>query len=148
MLTYRRFAPAEHESLTQLLRQLDATFPIPLSRKVDLAAYAEKLLRIGTAYGAWEEESPVGLCGFYANDQQTGKAYVSVVGVLASHQRRGIARTLLADSLALCRKAGMGQCCLYTHQTNLGAIALYRSFGFHEEITLQRPEDILFTKEL
>ncbi len=148
MLTYRSFSVHESELLTRLLIQLDSSFPIPLSEKTELSSYAKKLLGSGTAYGAWEDGQPVGICGFYANDLTAGKAYVSVLGVLSSHQRRGIARKLLQDCLVLCRRAGMHWCCLYTHKTNLGAIALYRSFGFTEEITPQRPEDILFTKEL
>lgn len=148
MLQYRRCEASDGEALTALLYRLDATFPIPLSRKTDLSVYGAKLLAQGAVCGAWENGDPVGLCGFYANDLQTKKAYVAVLGVLETHQRRGIARRLLQDSLALCRQAGMQECCLFTHQTNLGAIALYRSFGFAASVTPERPEDILFTKEL
>ncbi len=148
MLQYRNCTPSDRPALLALLRELDPYFPIPLSRKTDLALYADKLLAQGTACCAWEAERPVGLLGFYANDLQTRTAYFSVLGILPSHQRRGIARQLMEQGLAHCRRAGMTRCCLYTHQTNRGAIALYRGLGFSETVTAQRPEDILFTKEL
>ncbi len=148
MLQYRNCAPAEQAALTQLLHQLDESFPIPLSHKTDLSSYSAKLLNLGIAYGAWEEEQLVGLCGFYANDMQTKKAYVAVLGVAPEQQRKGIARGLLTGALEQCRRAGMELCCLHTHRTNTGAIALYKSMDFTGSVNPERPEDILFTKVL
>ncbi len=148
MITYRMADVSDASSVQGLLCAVDKTFPIPLSEKEDLSVLTQKFLEKGFVYMAADDETPVGMIGFYANNTDTRSAYISVLGILPTHQRRGIAKRMLSDSLALCKEKGMRSCFLYTHKTNVGAIALYNSFGFIAEEDINRPHDIKFVKEL
>ena len=148
MIAYRLALPEDLSAIEDLLCRTDKTFPIPLSDKTDLGALAQKLIRNGYVYMALDGAEPVGLIGFYANDTQTYTAYISVVGVIDSHQRRGIAGQMVRDVLDICKAKGMAVCTLYTHKTNLGAIAMYEKLGFRASSDSARPHDIKFTKEL
>ncbi len=90
----------------------------------------------------------MGLIGFYANDPVSRTAYISVVGVLETHWRRGIARELLYRAAEISRESGMQTCVLYTHKTNCGAIAMYERMGFCGAEAPDRPHDLKFTKKL
>lgn len=146
--TYRMAKSEEMNSVSELLKKIDKSFPIPLSDKTDLDELANKFLEKGYVYLAFDGEKPIGILGFYANDAETGRAYFSVLGVLESHQGQGIAKRILMDSIAFCKEKGMTSCVLYTHKTNVGAIAMYEKLGFVAEDDPARPHDIKFVKEL
>ncbi len=148
MIEYRLCEVGELDKLSSLLYNIDGSFPIPLSKKTDLKHYGQKLLDKGAVYGAWDKESMVGMCGFYANDTVNHKAYIAVLGIAAEYQHQGIAKHLLNETIAYCSSQKMKQCYLFTHKTNSGAIALYKGLGFSEAFDADRPDDIMFIKNL
>ncbi len=148
MITYRLAMSSDFVAITGLLGHIDKTFPIPLSVKTDLGELARKFLENGYVYLALDEDNPIGMVGFYANDAQTNSAYISVVGVTQTYQRKGIAWKLINKSLVLCKENGMTSCVLYTHKTNAGAIAMYEKLGFTAERDPDRQDDIRFVKKL
>ncbi len=148
MITYRIASYNDLYSVKSLLCAIDKTFPIPLSAKTDLAELAAKFIDKGYVYLAIEYENLVGMVGFYANDNETHKAYISVVGVLENYQGQGIGKRIVLDSLTICKEKGMTSCILYTHKTNIGAIAMYEKLGFIAEEDKNRPHDIKFVKKL
>lgn len=148
MITYHLSPKHDIDSLKCLLYQLDKTFPIPLSKKTDLDVLANKFLEKGYVYIALDGMNPVGMVGFYANDFKQYRAYISVVGVLPNYQGQGIAKQMMIGTLAICKKNGMTSCNLYTHKTNVGAIAMYKKLDFVAEEDAERPHDIKFTKGL
>lgn len=146
-----RYRLADFKDFTimkRLLHQIDKAFPIPLSKKIDLDVLADKFLKKGNVYMALSDGLPVGMVGFYANDMVSRRAYISVVGVLEAYQHQGIAKKMVSDALAICKEKGMTSCFLYTHKTNIGAIAMYQKLGFVGEEDQNRPQDIKFVKEL
>ncbi len=64
----------------------------------------------------------------------TGRAgpisYLQRLAVDPDHQRRGIARGLVADALRWARRRGAESMLVNTQQANDGALALYRALGF------------------
>ncbi len=148
MIRYRLAMSSDYAAIMGLLRHIDKTFPIPLSVKTNLDELAQKFLEKGYVYLALDEDCPIGMVGFYANDKKTNTAYISVVGVLQTYQRKGIARKLISKSLVLCKENGMKSCVLYTHKTNAGAISMYEKLCFNAEKDAGRPDDVKFIKEL
>jgi ribosomal protein S18 acetylase RimI-like enzyme len=68
----------------------------------------------------------------------TGRAgpvsYLQRLAVDPAHQRRGVARALVADALRWARRRGALSMLVNTQQENDGALALYRSLGFVLEL--------------
>lgn len=65
---------------------------------------------------------------------EVGQAWIIAnVGVHPDYQRRGIARYLMQESLALVRAKGGEQAILQVDVENYGAIRLYEKLGFHKE---------------
>ncbi len=148
MICYKLSDGSDNSSVLQILCQIDKSFPIPLSEKIKLDELADKLTSMGYVYLAIEEDRAVGIMGFYANDHVDKAAYISVLGVLESHQGRGIAKNLIERALKLCKDNGMEKAILFTHGSNTGAIKMYEKLGFSSEFDPKRPEDIKFNISL
>ena len=56
--------------------------------------------------------------------------FLSGIGVLPTHRKRGIGKRLMREYLAEGRAAGMRQFRLNVHADNHAAVSLYRGFGF------------------
>ncbi|MCU0853484.1 MAG: GNAT family N-acetyltransferase [Rhodobacteraceae bacterium] len=117
------------EVLAHLLR-CDASFTPPLSSRVDLAAYAEKLVACARRWEAWAEGDLVGLVAVYADAPAGGSGFVSNVSVDPARRGAGVARQLLTEAIAFVRDAGLGALDLEVDGRAEGAIALYASLGF------------------
>ncbi len=148
MINYRMSGGGDESLVEELLRRIDKLFPIPLSDKTELSDLAKKLISLGGVCIAMDGDSAVGMVGFYANDHVSRAAYISVVGVVESHQGRGIAKRMVELSLEECSKSGMKTCFLYTHKTNSGAIGMYQRMGFVAREDDTRPDDIKFVIEI
>lgn len=57
--------------------------------------------------------------------------HLSNIAVDDKYRKRGIATWMLDNFLQMCRKAGIKIAHLEVRRSNLGAIKLYRKFGFH-----------------
>lgn len=69
----------------------------------------------------------VGLCIFWIVHDEV---HVLNVATAVRHRRRGIARVVIAESLARGRKRGCTLATLEVRRSNEAAIGLYKSFGF------------------
>lgn len=136
----------EFDELYNFLLKIDTLFPIPLSKKIDLKLFAEKILKSGNVICCRDKET-VGVVCFYNNDALTKNGYISVVGVLPDFQGKGIAKQLIEKAIAFCKKGGMETVTLYTHSTNTVAVKMYKSLGFCE-VPSDRDGDIKFSLEI
>ncbi|OUO91802.1 hypothetical protein B5F40_02930 [Gordonibacter sp. An230] len=133
--------------LTRFLRDVSDLFPIPLSEKVDIGGYAEKLLSCATLVPEFREGRLVGLvAGYTDNLPPEGLAYIALVGVRRDFQRCGIAKKLVEGFIDVCRQKGIRGLHLYTDAENRGAVHLYRGMGFERVTSFEdrRPNDIHF----
>lgn len=121
---------ADRFQIARLLRACDARFVPPLSRRVDIDAYADKLAVHARLVEAWEEERLAGLVALYCDDHATRTAFITNVSVDVDHARRGIAGRLLLQAMAIAHTAGMRRIALEVDAGNTVAIALYRKHGF------------------
>jgi ribosomal protein S18 acetylase RimI-like enzyme len=62
-------------------------------------------------------------------DKPSPELWINEVGVASSHQRRGIARRLLAATLEDARGAGCSEAWVLTDRTNQAAMQLYEATG-------------------
>lgn len=126
-----RFALGEADSaqLRSHLQAVDSHYVPPLSSRVDLAAYADKLVASAQRIEAWEGTELVGCIAMYV-DAISDDGFISNVSVLPRHQGRGLAGELLKRNLALSAELGLKRIRLEVHNENAPALALYRSHGF------------------
>lgn len=82
---------------TAILSHLNAVsgeFSVPLSQRVNIQAYAEKLFSLSRRAEAWSGHSLVGLVAYYHNDSNA-EVYITHVAVTNSYARHGIASHLI-----------------------------------------------------
>lgn len=115
--------------LTHLLA-CDKSFTPPLSQRLDIAGYAEKLQRLATCFEAWSGEELVGLVAAYCNTPDRDLAFVTNVSVLPAWHGQRIATGLLSRCIGHVRDLGFARLELEVEEGNQPAIALYKSHGF------------------
>lgn len=70
------------------------------------------------------------LAGFAISGAAGDNGYVQRLAVAPRHRRRGVARTLVLDSLAWMHRRGLTSALVNTGTMNHGALALYDGLGF------------------
>ena len=138
------------EMLVNYLKKVDESFPVPLSKKVDLTDYANKLSTKATlCYEIWNEES-IGLVAGYTEKVINEMAYIALVGVVEEAQHEGIASKLVKEFCIECSQKGLKKVHLYTDSRNERAILMYKKLGFKEYIIEDepRPKDIHFILDI
>lgn len=112
------------------LRRADALFAPPLSRRVDIGRYAEKLARHAVNLFAVDGALDRGHAAIYVNDALGRAAFLSSICVLPEYRSDGVAALLLQACLEQARRHGMGEVRLEVARDNARAIAFYRRHGF------------------
>ena len=120
----------EREKLFCFLKQIDGTLPVPLSERVNLRNYAEKVLQFGQCITIEESGNIVAAVLFYCNDFQTKKAYITLLGTLPEYEGKGYATKLLKAAEEVAGRNGMRIMNLETERTNQKAISLYCKCGY------------------
>jgi ribosomal protein S18 acetylase RimI-like enzyme len=115
----------------ELMVKLDKYFVPPLSSRVNLEDYANKLDQYASMVLAFSESGKlVGMIAFYNNNQSDKIAYITYLGVLPAFQGNGIANYLLKDCIWKCKDKGMNFILVETWENNDNVIHLYKKKGF------------------
>lgn len=112
------------------LSACDATFVPPLSGRVEIPRYAQKLLLHATRFEAWADGSLVGLVAVYCNGPGRRFAYVTSVSVLPEERGRRIASGLMVRCTEYLRELGFERVELEVDRENEPAIRMYHRHGF------------------
>lgn len=112
------------------LAECDADFEPPLSRRVELNAYARKLVTLATRFEALADRRLVGLVAAYCDDLASRQAFITSVSVSPDWTGQGIALRLMRESIAYVTEAGMRTIALEVGAKNGRAIGLYSKLGF------------------
>lgn len=115
-----------------LIKEFGEFLPDPLSERLDVDAYAEKVIKHGTVLLAMAEQVSLALAVMYANDQDTKRAYMSLLAVRPEARGRGIARELVNACVEHARERGMMCIQLRTLESNAKAMRLYTRAGFEK----------------
>lgn len=116
--------------IAEHLRCGDADFVPPLSSRVEIDAYAQKMGRKATRFEAWSDGTLVGLVAAYCNDPDQQLAYITSVSVLRAWNGQGIAARLMAQCVEHAKVSGLRQIRLEVASANTPAIKLYQKAGF------------------
>jgi len=112
------------------LRACDADFVPPLSGRVEVKDYAQKIASNATRFEAWSGGTLVGLVAAYCNDYESRIAYITSVSVLKAWTDKGIAARLVGKCVEHAKVLGMRQISLEVASDNTPAIRLYEKNGF------------------
>lgn len=110
------------------LRICDGSFVPPLSSRVVIDDYAQKLAAYAERVELWADGVLIGLAAFYANRQPA--AYVTSISVLPSWQKRHLARQMLTECIRRARGLNFASMTLEVSSDHTAALALYRAQGF------------------
>lgn len=124
------------KELYNFLKNVDKDFPEPLSDRVDLKEYSQKIYENAVIITEIYDEKIVGMFAGYANDEKKEKAYVSFVSVIKEHRGNGIAKKLLKEFIEICKKKRFQEIELQTSLENQEAIKLYESNGFERSFVV------------
>lgn len=132
------------------LEQVDRTFPVPLSDKTPLEAYARKLSEHASAAVIEQGGNIVSAVFAYLDGSVDHMGYITMVATQEAYRGRGYARAELAAICELAQRKGLHGIHLYTDARNAAAQAMYDNDGFIRERFAHepRPEDIHYFKPL
>ena len=112
---------------------LDTVAPDVFDKPIDARAAREFLgdprHRLTVAIDAGAVVGFVSAVLYVHPDKPAPELWINEVGVASSHQRRGIARRLLAATLEDARAAGCSEAWVLTDRTNQAAMQLYEAVG-------------------
>ena len=110
------------------LLEVDKDFPTPLSNKVNLEEYADKLQRCAVIFKATCGTTIMGMVAMYCNDTTSKSAYIPLVATKKDYRGLGIGKSLIGGAVCFARKKGLKKIGIHTENPN--ALKLYASLGF------------------
>lgn len=128
-ITYR-LNKASALQITEHLARCDADFVPPLSGRVMIEAYAQRIADNTMRFEAWSGGTLIGLVAAYCNDEEMRIAYITSVSVLRAWTGKGIAARLTSRCIKYVTVAGFHQIRLKVASDNIPAIRLYEKNGF------------------
>ncbi len=113
------------------LKSVNNDFSPPLSKKVKLKKYVEKIFELANVYVSVENELIQGIVVFYTNNFKNKKSYCALLSVRKKFRGLGISVKLLKIFLEISKKERMeiASC----HTNNPLALELYIKYGFVEK---------------
>jgi ribosomal protein S18 acetylase RimI-like enzyme len=112
------------------LARCDGYFVPPLSGRVDIDAYAAKIVGHAERFEAWAGRTLVGMVAAYCNDPSRQAGFITSVSVVPERRGEGIATRMLEDCIRHARHAGFSLIRLSVDRGNAAAIPLYERCGF------------------
>lgn len=125
-----RLNTASRSEIAVHLQACDADFVPPLSGRVEVKDYAQKIANKATRFEAWSGGTLVGLVAAYCSDRETYIAHITSVSVLKAWTGKGIADELMNQCVEHANALCMLQIGLEVARNNTPAIKLYEKRGF------------------
>lgn len=119
-----------HASLIGLLEQVDGEFSPPLSQRLSLASYADKIIANAVIFPLIEAGRMTAFVAMYCNDPDGKTAYITMVATEPAGRGKGLASGLVGLAIHHARRRGFQQVALEVYRSNLSALNLYRKLGF------------------
>jgi ribosomal protein S18 acetylase RimI-like enzyme len=112
------------------LAKTDDAFLPRLTERVDISAYALKIVDNAERFEAWGRGSLVGLVAAYCNDAAARTAYITTVSVIAEYRNLGLASRLLVECVEFVKRKQFIGISLDVDSENQRAVELYEAKGF------------------
>lgn len=134
------------EHVLNFLKEVDTEFPVSLSSKVDIRELARKYCEQATLCVRCEGDRIIAMVAGYIENTPNQIGYISIVATTSDARRQGYSSALLRQFLELARNKGLKAVHVYTHETNMRAVGMYRKVGFvdYSPIDEPHPEDYHF----
>ncbi|MDO5429831.1 GNAT family N-acetyltransferase [Parabacteroides sp.] len=110
--------------------EVDSSIPSPLSSRVEIHEYCEKLCSNATHLCARCNNRLIGLISIYINNYNSRIGYISLVHISNNYRKYGIATKLLNRMFHIVRDRGFFIVDLEVDKTNIKARNLYDKFHF------------------
>lgn len=126
-------------------RAVDTEFPIPLSKRINIQEYSEKLCNKGDIFITSSDEDEIaGLIAGYITHAEGDLGYISIIAVKQKYRKQGIAVELVKQFLDRAKTLGKKGVHVYTYKSNLPARNMYYRCGFKDcdKIKQDRLEEI------
>lgn len=123
---------ATEKDVLQHLQTCDNNFLPPLSKKVNLEAYAKKIYEHTTTFEAWHDDILIGLVATYFNDVNNVVGFITNVSTIKDYGGQGIASKLMNQCIGFGQQNNFESIHLEVFPENGVAINLYKKFGFTE----------------
>lgn len=117
-------------ALTGLLEQVDGEFSPPLSQRLSLDSYANKLVDNAVIFPLIECGRLSAFVAMYCNDPDGKSAYITMVATAPTARGKGTAAGLVELSIQHARSRGFSQVALEVYRSNVAALKLYNKLGF------------------
>ena len=132
------------EDYIRFLKNVDKDFPIPLSKKIKIDEYAEKLISTANVIVEKDNGKIIGMVAGYIDNSIEEISYISIVAVQKEYRGKSIAKKLLQKYIDECKEKNLKGIHLYTHKTNITALTMYKNFGYisKENVKEERTEDV------
>ncbi len=127
------------QKIEEFLIKVDKSFPVPLSQKQSLSAFAKKLSEKATLCIKEENDEIISMVAGYTERLENNIAYISVVATIDKARGKGYAKALVKDFIEICKRKSIEAVHLYTVGTNISAVKMYESIGFVEYIMENEP---------
>ena len=128
---------------THLVKCNDNFIP-KLTDKVDIAAYSKKIAENSVTFEAWLKDELIGLIAAYFNDSKNHVGFITNVSTVKEYSGKGIASRLMKSCIKYAGEHQFNEIALEVFNKNVGAIQLYKKFGFHNSST---KDDLIIMKK-
>lgn len=116
--------------IENLLTQVDEDFCPPISLRVGIPQYAEKIARDAAVFSAYDKGRMIAFIAIYCNELDSRVAFMTMVAVANQYRKSGLASSLIETGIRHIRRLGFNSFRLEVHKTNLNAVAMYKRLGF------------------
>ncbi|WP_228851074.1 GNAT family N-acetyltransferase [Aegicerativicinus sediminis] len=113
------------EILVKLNKELNGSL-----LKLDIPTYVDKIHKAATIRSIYKDGELKAFIAYYDNDENSQKAYLTMLAVSKDCWHLGYGKLLLEQSIKELREKGFQLYSLEVNKDNLTAIALYKKFGF------------------
>jgi ribosomal protein S18 acetylase RimI-like enzyme len=102
----------------------------PLSSRVSLPDYAQKLATLADRFEAWESDRLIGLVAAYLRSSNTLEGFISSVSICGDFEGKGLASRLMQECFDAAVAKGLTFLLLEVAQRDQQACGFYRKHGF------------------
>lgn len=128
------------------LRACDKDFVPPLSERVNLEEYSNKLYENAITFEAWIFDRLIGMVAAYFNNLKSATGFITNVCVEAKYKGHNIASNLMLKCINYSKENHFKDIILEVNENNQAAINLYKKFNF--KIIDNKGEDIKMCLEI
>jgi len=120
----------DYDKLLNFIQEENNSFPVPLSDRVDLDSYVDKLLNNAVVYGINDMNELCGIICYYKNNFIDKKAYLSYLCIKKEYRGKKAGQKLLDIMTSDCQKDHFKSIILETNKNNKIARNFYEKNGF------------------